>query len=82
MRVLVDVRDTKDGKKMLAVLNQKERTGGASERVVSRHTSNAAAERARLKTPHGRVVTLIRDLPVGSLVFGPDIQPDRNARWS
>jgi hypothetical protein len=38
MRILVDVRDTKDGKKMLAVLDQNERTGRASGRVVNRHT--------------------------------------------
>jgi hypothetical protein len=53
-----------------------------SGRVVSRHTSDAAAEHARLRTPHGRVVTLTHDLPVGSLVFGSDILADHNARWS
>jgi len=81
MLKIADIR-SKDGKKMLAVIDQKDRVGGVSGRLVSRHTSYAAAERARLGTPHGRTVLLKTDLPVGSLVFRPDIDPDHNARWS
>jgi hypothetical protein len=65
-----------------AVLDQRQRTMGASGKVISRHSDRVSAHQALKRTPHGRVVQLRSDMAVGELVHGRHIIPDNFARWS
>jgi hypothetical protein len=68
MRPEPDIRFVKDIRGTFAVVNSRRALPGTAGPVVSIHTTQAAADRAKRSSAHYRVMKLNKNLPVGAHV--------------
>jgi hypothetical protein len=78
---LIDVKGTKDGKKLWAILDQSRRAAGSLGVIIFLPTSEKEARKQLKKTKHGRLVTLSHPLDVNNHCYGHEIVPESTARF-